>query len=139
MGTESNMRGRIVQVLAGLHPVAIESGYVNPGTPDVNFIGGWIELKCVMSWPARPSTPLRVPHFTNEQRIWLRKRCRAGGGAWVLLRVGKGHKADWIILRGDVAADHLGHCTRAELETHALRWWTPHLDEADLRRVLGYP
>lgn len=143
--SESNMRTFVIDALEGLHPVAVESGWVCPGIPDLNYLGGWIELKCVKAWPVRESTPLRVDHFENEQRIWLRKRAtynfRAGmpPGSWLLLRVGEGALADWLLFQGDVAADRLGYSTKAELITWAHRWWEGGVRKEDLRAALWDP
>lgn len=129
MGSESNMRGRIVKILhtAGLHPISVENS-AYPGTPDINYLYGWIELKQVDAWPVRDTTPLRVDHMRPEQRIWLRARWRAGGAAYVLLRVA----SDWLLLAGDYAADQLGRATMGELTGHAIAYWPNHLDEKAL-------
>lgn len=84
---------------------------VTPGVPDVSYtiargssaVTGWIELKDVPAWPKDPSVPLRVDHFTSEQRIWIRQRGRVGGLCWILIRVGTDYLLfDWV------AAEHLG-------------------------------
>jgi hypothetical protein len=61
---------------------------VNEGTPDVNYCfhgargEGWLELKDIESWPARPDTIVHIEHVTEVQRAWWRAR-RAAGGARV--------------------------------------------------------
>jgi hypothetical protein len=52
-------------------------------------INGWIELKVIPAFPKRESTPVRIDHFTREQRMFLRARGRAGGYCFFLLRVGR--------------------------------------------------
>lgn len=118
MASETSMRGRVTHALRKLDAIAVENG-VLPGTPDVEFIGGWLELKSAERWPTKADTPLHVPHFTKEQRAWLRRRCRRGGNAWLLLRV----RTEWLLFPGDVAADILGTATKAELLTAARRHW----------------
>lgn len=127
MGAESNIRRRVLALLRPLDACAVENR-ADPGTPDVNCVVGWIELKQVPRWPARASTPLRVPTFTSQQRAWLRDRRAAGGGAWVLLRVG----TDWLLLQGEVAAAHLGTTTKAQLTAVAVAYWPAHLNTEEL-------
>ena len=61
------------------------------GVPDHNLcVQGreyWLELKSLTHWPVRASTPIRFERYTLEQRDWLRDRWRAGGRAFLLLRV----------------------------------------------------
>lgn len=63
------------------------------GVPDVSFgcggQNGWIELKYLPKFPKRPATPVKIRHYTNEQKIWLRKRGKAGGSTWLFLRIEK--------------------------------------------------
>jgi hypothetical protein len=49
---------------------------------------GWIELKRLRSWPARPDTLVRLPHYTPHQANFLVRWGRAGAGAFLLARVG---------------------------------------------------
>lgn len=116
--TEQRMRQRVVKILRDYDPVSVENP-AHPGTPDVNCTLGWIELKQHDKWPVRAETPLRVPHFTQQQRVWLKRRWKAGGGAWLLIQVGQ----DWLLLSGRVAADHLGHVDRETLERLAIKTW----------------
>lgn len=110
MSLERDMRKRVVAALRPLHAVSVENG-AGAGTPDVNCVLGWLELKSIDGWPARPETPVRVPHFTPEQRLWLIKRCEAGGAAWLLLKVGR----DWLLLWGETAARIVDYSTADEL------------------------
>ena len=90
-----------------------------PGTPDVNYyfagvdVEGWVELKALPKWPKRASTPVRVDHFTQQQRVWLLRRAAAGGRVYVLLRVDE--DCTYILLDGVTAARHLGNVPKAEL------------------------
>ena len=72
---------------AGLDPVRIEAKGAL-GVPDVNFVGGWIELKQLKRWPLRDNTPVRIDLSTG-QRAWIKRRTNAGGQVFVALRIGE--------------------------------------------------
>jgi hypothetical protein len=99
-------------------PISVENP-AYPGTPDVNYVGGWIELKSLDKWPKRKSTIVKIHHFKNEQRIWLRRRQKKGGRVHLLLSVGK----EWLLFRGAVAADHVGLVDREKLQAFAVASW----------------
>lgn len=111
--TEKQMRRRVVAKLKerGLDPISVENS-VRSGTPDVNYVNGWVELKTLPAWPVREDTPVRIEHFTPQQRVWLRRRCEApNGNAWLLLEIDN----TWFLFWGTTAATRLGTCTRKEL------------------------
>lgn len=110
--SEQHMRRVVVDSLreAGRDPISVENP-AYPGTPDVNFVEGWVELKQLPEWPKKEATPVAVPHFTPQQRIWLLKRARAGGNIWLLLQVEK----EWLLLDGATASEYLGRVPKSEL------------------------
>jgi len=118
MASEASMWTALRPVLKPLHPVRIES-HMEPGIPDVNYSQGWVELKYAERWPPRGG-PLRVDHFTKEQRGWLVQRRKAGGRAFLLLKVGD---EEWLLFDGLVAAAMLGRVKRERLyEVCTARW-----------------
>jgi hypothetical protein len=117
MSLEKEMRRVVIKALRPLDGKSVENG-VGAGTPDVNYADGWIELKSIDRWPPKGG-PLRVPHFTSGQRVWLVRRRRAGGEARLLLKVGN----DWLLLDGTVAALRVGEATREELLEIAEATW----------------
>ncbi len=124
---ESYMRSVVVKALKPLHAVSVENS-VCPGTPDIWYAEGALELKALDAWPARADTVVRVPHFTQQQRIWLTKRTDAGGNCSLLLTVGR----DWLLFNGPVAAWKLGRVTRASLFKHCAMSWEGTPPAADL-------
>lgn len=121
--TESTPRSRVVRALdrGGLHGVAIENG-AGTGTPDVNFAGGWIEMKYLKEWPKRAGTSVRPQEpLKPEQRHWLEDRDRAGERCYVMLQVKR--TQEWVLLDGLVAVRILGEAPRAELVSQAVAHW----------------
>lgn len=116
------------------HLVRIEN-LTELGTPDVEgSIGGvgfWIELKEIAGWPVKPETPVRIPHYRKEQRLWIRARTRAGGRVFLLLRVGKHPRARYLLFSGAFAWEHVGKVPRSELEAGAI-WSGDRIEEADV-------
>lgn len=131
--SEQTQRRRIVKALRDLDAVSIENP-AHPGTPDVNYIEGWIELKWLRRWPRNADvSPVLLEHYTQGQRVWHRRRARRGGRVFVLLQVGK----EWLLFKGDTAALNLGKVTRPELYRLAIRHWDKGLKEEELKECLN--
>lgn len=128
---ERDMRKQLVKLLRPLGAFAVENGGCHPGTPDIAYVGGWIECKATEQWPARPETPVRLDHdLTKQQRIWQIKWACVNGRAFVMLNIA----GEWLLFKGIVAASGLGGkegCTRQELYESALKVWrrTPKTEE----------
>lgn len=125
------MRTRVVKALRPLHALAVENP-VCPGTPDVNYVEGWLELKSLAAWPDDPITPLSVGHFTPQQRLWLRKREIAGGRIHMLLKVAD----DWLLISGAAAATYVGKANREFLVSVSDKVWEGGLNEKELLSCL---
>lgn len=74
---------------------------LNTGTPDVAYsmrkVHGWIELKFMPDSPRRIDKPLKIEHFTPDQRNWLHKHGTRGGHCFILLRVGREPVSEWLM------------------------------------------
>jgi hypothetical protein len=126
------MRRRIVKDLNSLDAVAVENP-AKPGTPDVNFAEGWIELKWLRAWKASNwETPVLIPHFTPQQRVFLMKRWRVAQSAWMLLQVGH----EWLLFDGEFAAEYVGRVTRQALIEGAVKHWPNGLKKNELIECL---
>ena len=125
--SEQHMRGRVVRALMPKHAIAVENPAL-PGTPDVNYLGGWIELKCLRSWPARAETLVAIDTFTPQQRIWHIRRRMAGGTSWMLIQCGR----DWLLLDGADAALNIGLCTKQQLIDLSAGYSDHGLDQEEL-------
>ena len=130
---ETRLRRLVCNLLKTLRldPISVENP-AYPGTPDVNYVGGWIELKALDKWPVFKKTPLRIKTFTREQRTWLWRRWRRGGQVHLLVTVGN----DWLLFDGVTAADHVGYESRAKLEVLAVECWSRAPQPADLLDAL---
>lgn len=129
--SEKTQRQRVVKALRVLDAISVENS-AYPGTPDLNFIGGWIELKWARRWPKEKITIFRMEHFTPQQRVWLTRRWRRGGGAWVLLQVG----LTWLLFDGPTAAQILGRVNEETLRSKAVKVWERGLNDKELRECL---
>jgi hypothetical protein len=130
---ESRFWDQVRPLLAGLDPVRIENT-CEQGTPDVNYIHGWIELKVVKKWPKREMTALQIPHYTEHQKAWARRRHEAGGQVWFLLKI----EEEWLLIYGVSAAHAIGELPRNALyRICTARWSSPPSKEAFQRVILA--
>ena len=124
--SESSMRQRLVAALKPLDAVPIENR-LRAGTPDVNYIGGWMELKWLRSWPIRGGV-ISLPHYTIAQRSWLRRRGKRGGIAMLVLQVGK----QWLFFDWEYSF-YVGKTeTRLDLEKYAVKHFPNGLKNKEL-------
>jgi len=129
--SEQGMRGCVVKWLKKWDAISVENR-VYPGTPDVNHVHGWIELKWLRSWPKNSETVVEIDHFTQEQKVWLRRRWRRGGTVYLLLQV----RREWLLFTAPEAVLYVGCSTRAELIEHALEYTDQGMNEERLKRWL---
>lgn len=128
--SEKSLRRAVLTALRDLDAVAVENS-AYPGTPDVNCIGGWIELKQLSAWPRRGGI-VAIEHFTPQQRVWLARRWRRGGAVYLLLQVGREH----LLFDGDVAARYVGRVDEAHLRRAARHVWPGRPDWEVVKRCL---
>lgn len=110
--SESAMRQTLVKAMRALDAVPIENK-LKSGTPDVNYMYGWMELKWLRTWP-KQGAPVKIRHYTKQQRHWLRRHGRRGGVALLVLQV----RAQWLFFHwSEGARDEVGVVyTQQELE-----------------------
>ena len=131
--SESDMRSHMCRLLKTWHAVPIESGLA-AGVPDVNYIDGWIECKSV-DLPKKPTTVIRVKHFSQDQKFWLTERWQRGGASSVMLKTGPW----WLLFDAPVAVEIVGKVTILQLTDRCVEGWArmPKKDELmdGLRKV----
>ncbi len=130
--SEQNMRGKVVRALGQLNAIAVENPAL-PGTPDVNYVEGWIELKWLREWPTRGDTVVQFEHFTPQQRVFHIRRRMAGGASWVLIQC----RREWLLLDGAVAALHINQCPKYGLIDLAAQYTADGLDPEELVRWIS--
>lgn len=119
--SEKYMRQFLVSTYRHLDMKPVENA-VGPGTPDVNYIEGWVELKEMDKWTRDCETkPFLINHFTPQQRVWLSRRARRGGRVFLLLKVAQ----DWLLYDGSTASTHVGRVSKPELFRLAKAHWNP--------------
>ena len=105
------------------------------GIPDVSYSTnhhGWIELKFVAEPPKRASTPLRIPHYTAEQRNWLERHGKRTGRCYLFVQVGPEYLLfDWA------GAQQVGRVPMDELRGLAVARWVNRVDFHGLRQILA--
>jgi len=110
---------------------------VDEGTPDVYFTTtvngsmGWIELKYAHRWPKRPTTPLRLDHFTPAQKGWLKRHGMAGANVFVLLQVDREYFIFDYLCHG-----FLGEVPRSGLIENAVQHWSRSIPVTELVEIL---
>lgn len=116
--SEAILSKRVVQAIRKLDPVPVDNPR-KPGTPDVNYIEGWVELKYLADWPKRAKTLVKFPKFYPQQRVWLVKRSLARGRCFVFVQI----KFMYLLYEGGYAAQHFDRMTKDEMIKNALRVW----------------
>lgn len=125
------MRQRIIAALKTFDAISVENS-AYPGTPDVNYVEGWLELKWVRDWPVNGGI-VTIDHFTPQQRVWLLRRQLAGGNVFLLLQVAQ---RTWMLFDGATAAEYVGRANRETLENVATKIWKEGLKDHELREFL---
>jgi hypothetical protein len=135
MGSESGLWKTLRRHLRGKVDTTRHEDAIGLGIPDVSYgvngVNGWIELKHSPDFPKKDATPVRLRHFTDEQRLFLISRGETGGYCWVLWQI----KRDYFLFDHTVVWQ-LGDLPKQGLLDHAYRHWTPKLDTETLIEAL---
>lgn len=93
--TEKATFNKLADQIPEQDPQRIESKRTGLGIADVWCRDCAIELKCLKSYPVKPETPIRLDHVLSKQQfIWLNKRWRSGGNAFVVLQA---RRLEWFL------------------------------------------
>ena len=114
--------------MSPLDAVAIESPSTGKGIPDVNTTCGWIECKWMRAWPQNCEiNPVKFGHpLSAEQQIWLWRRWKRGGNAWVMAKVSR----EWFMWDGHIFKERglWDNMTRSEMIGHSVLHFKNGLD-----------
>lgn len=104
----------------------IENG-LEAGTPDVNGcmwgVDFWLELKVADIPKKDPSQIVKIPHFTQQQRLWIRRRGMAGGRVYVLLKLFDNPRpATFLLFDWKTSVTYVGFVPADELRSRSLFW-----------------
>jgi hypothetical protein len=116
--SEALLSKKVLKSLLGLDPMPVDNPR-KPGTPDINFIEGWLELKHLHHWPKRAKTKVKIKSWTKKQMIWHYTRTSLGGKSWVLLQVG----TDYLLFSGYSAAVYFNESSQSKMRDLALVTW----------------
>ncbi len=130
--SEQRMRLWTVKTCRPFHARPVENT-VDPGYPDVEMVGATIECKAINAYPVRDTTCLLIHHYTQHQRLWAKRRTRAGGNHSLLLRVDR----EWLLFKGEPVWKRVGlNATKAELRELAVARWNGTPDEEEFRAAV---
>jgi len=108
---------------------------LDPGTPDVSYglrgTHGWIELKLQQEWPKRDTTVLRLHHFTQWQKQWLKKRGRIAGNCWLFIRVDR----DYMLFTWQTAQE-IGSMTKTGMMVSCSGRWHRSVNWTEFESIL---
>jgi hypothetical protein len=111
--------------------------YLSVGIPDFSYDiegmagSGWIEMKRKKSWPVRPTTPLRLKHFTKEQKAWLYKHGHFNKRCWLFLQVEQEY-----FLFDYKHCQEVGNLTKWDMWAACIGYWPNQIDWVALRSIL---
>ncbi len=108
------------------------------GIADVSFVcggkHGWIELKHLDAWPKRSGTVVRCKHYTDEQRIFLKRKGRAGGNTWLFAKIGR----DYLLFDWQQAQQvFVSELNTEETRMLAYAIWEGRMDWGELSDILA--
>lgn len=116
---ESTARKRLLKLFkdAGVPAIPVEN-ISHPGTPDIAYPEGWIEVKTVENsqLPKRVDTPLRLSHFTPYQRRFAQQWATSGGRCYMVLVLGK----MWLLLEAEYYWTFFGRHTIDQIRENAV-------------------
>jgi hypothetical protein len=107
---------------------------VEAGTPDVYIRSThgscWAELKYLAAFPKKATSIVKIPHYTDNQRLWLREEGILGGNAWLFVQVDH----DYFLFDWRAAQDVTGW-TAFSWRQHAVRCWSGRCDWGEFVRI----
>ena len=131
-GNEAIFWRYLSSVMKGFWEVQRHEDKHSVGIPDLSFTinrHGWMELKAVS--PLKDK--VHIPHFSEQQKNWMFRFGRRGGGVWLFVKLVSA-KPRYCLIDWQTAQD-LG--TSLEwIEKHSMRVWCGKISPHELAEVL---
>jgi len=109
---------------------------LSAGVPDISYginnVNGWIELKALYSWPKNPVTIVKVPGFTDQQRMWLQNRGHKGEHCWLLIRVERTY-----LLFSWRRVHLIGRLITVGMKFEANKVWNNSIDWSEFKKIIS--
>lgn len=140
MSAEANLWARLRTNMVGKYwcEATRHEDKFQRGIADISFcqngIGGWMELKHVSDYPARDKTPIRMPHYSIDQKEFLEKKGKCMGNTWLFIQI-----AGDFFLYDHVAAQDLPDKTKTEMVELSTFFYEKRLDYSQFARDLATP
>lgn len=104
---ELDNRRQAVKLLKGMGWDAMPvENKAHDGTPDLNAVRTfeskvnmfatkcveiWVEFKIVEEWPKKRDTPIRIRHFTPQQKAWFKLRIAHNSNCFIIVQIEEEH------------------------------------------------
>lgn len=106
------------------------------GIPDVYYslkvgeshtASGWIELKYLKEWPKNDETKIRIGHFTEPQKNFMRRHGKNGAKVFLLIQIDR----DYMLMEWQHAID-IENMVKDEVFLWAEKHWHGSIVPEDL-------
>ena len=139
MSSETNLWNRLRTNMVGTYwcEATRHEDKFQKGIADVSFcqcgMAGWMELKHVSQWPARPTTKVRIPHYSDEQKEFLERKGKCMRHVWLFIQI----EGDFLLYDWQAALE-LPDKTKTEMVELATFFYEGRLDYKQFARDMYF-
>lgn len=154
--SESSLWSYIKDGMSGLWDATRHEDRLSGGTPDISYgitvdagkifechTNGWVELKWLREPVVDVLEPISIPHFTYNQKRFLRNRGKAGGSCWLLIGIEAVGMANatypvFMLIKWNQVNDAMGDTySYDDLYYCCTKLWANGIDFEELAKILG--